>query len=181
MTKETKKRLDVLYRKHHSWLQSVAFKISKDKTTTDDLVQELYIYLGDRNDERLYYKDSFNLQYCRSFIISRFYNLKKVEKRNLPLFDNWDTEDKPYNTEWDMKLEQSYNEVLEEIDKMKKKRGWSSAMLFEMYYFTDKTFEQMSKDLGISKSTSFLNVRKIKQILREKLNNPFNEQNEDNE
>lgn len=181
MSKENKKRLDILFRKHHSWLQSVAFKLSKDKKITDDLVQELYIYLAERNDEALYYSDSFNLQYCRSFILSRFYNLKKVEGRNLPLFDNWDTEDEPYDVEWDAKLEKSYAEVLEEISKMKKMKGWSSAMLFEMYYFSDKTFQEMSKELGISKSTSFLNVRKVKQILKEKLNNPFDNENKDNE
>lgn len=179
MSSETKKRLDVLYRKHHEWLFSVAFKVSKDTEVSEDLVQELYVYLSERNDESLYYSDSFNLQYCRAFILSRFYNLKKVEGRWLPLFDNWDSEDTPYDTEWDKKLENTYNQVIEEVSKMKKQKGWSSAMLFELYYFSDKTFAEMSKDLGISKSTSFLNVRKVKQILKEKLDNPFDKENED--
>ena len=179
VSKETKKRLDVLYRNHHQWLFSVAFKLSKDTHISEELVQELYLYLLDRNDENLFYKDSFNLQYCRAFIVSRFYNLKKIQNRNLPLFDNWDTEDIPYNEEWDNKLETSYKEVLEELNKMKKKKGWSSAMLFEMYWFSDKTFEQMSKEIGISKSTSFLNVRKVKNQLKSKLNNPFKDENKD--
>lgn len=179
MSKETKKRLDVLYRNHHKWLFSVAFKLSKDTHISEELVQELYLYLLDRNDEKLFYKDSFNLQYCRSFIVSRFYNLKKIEGRNVPLFDNWDTEDVPYDEEWDNKLAKAYNQVIEELDKMKKKKGWSSAMLFEMYWFSDKTFEQMSKEIGISKSTSFLNVRKVKNQLKDKLDNPFKDENKD--
>lgn len=181
MSKESRKRLNVLFRKHHQWLFSVAFKVSKDTQISEDLIQELYMYLAERDDEKLYYKDSYNLQYCRAFILSRFYNLKKVEGRWLPLFDNWDSEDTPYDVEWDKKLEDSYKQVVDELDSMKKRKGWSSAMLFEMYYFSDKTFAEMSKDLGISKSTSFLNVRKVKQILKERLNNPFEDEKNDNE
>jgi DNA-directed RNA polymerase specialized sigma24 family protein len=180
VNKETKKRLDVLYRKHHQWLFSVAFKASKDMIISEELVQELYLYLLERNDEALYFKDSYNLQYCRAFIISRFYNLKKVDNRWLPLFSDWDSEDIPYDEEWDNKLEKSYKEVLDELSQMKKKKGWSSAMLFELYWFSDKTFDELSKEIGISKSTAFLNVKKIKTLLKEKLDNPFNkEKNEE--
>lgn len=179
MSSETKKRLDVLYRKHHQWLFSVAFKLSRDETISNDLIQELYVYLAERNDESIYYEDSFNLQYCRAFIVSRFYNLKKVNKRWLPLFDGHDEEDKPYDTEFDQKLEESYKQVIDELSLMKKKKGWSSAMLFEMYWFSNKTFAEMSKDLNISKSTSFLNVRKVKNILKEKIDNPFKKNEDD--
>jgi len=51
---------------------------------------------------------------------------------------------------------------------------WGSARLAELYLFNDEmTLDKLSKEIGISKSTSFLNVRKIKQHIRNIKVNPF--------
>lgn len=176
---EINRRLDVLHRKHYSWLFSVGFKVSKSKPITEDLIQELYMYIAQKGDPNIFYADSYNLQYCRSFILSRFYNHVKVQGRLSPLSPDYEREDEPYNVSQDKKLQESYEELLREIDKMKKQKGWSSAMLAEMYWFSDMTFDELSKKIGISKSTAFLNVRKTKERLKLKLKNPF-EDNEDN-
>lgn len=173
MNNENIKRLDYLYRNHHKWLIGVAMKLAKDIEKAEDLVQELYLYLSERNDEALYYNESFNLQYCRSFILSRFYNFTKVENRKCEWNDEIDIEDIPYDECRDKKLELAYKQVISEVDKMKKERGWSSAMLFEMYWFSNKTFEELSYEIGISKSTAFLNTKKVKNLLKDKLENPF--------
>lgn len=173
ISNDTIKRLDVLHRKHYQWLYSVGFKISKSQITTEDLIQELYIYLLERDDKELYYEDSFNLQYCRTFILSRFYNLVKVENRWDTISADYDEEETPYNEEFDMKVEKAYNELIKELENMKKMKGWSSAMLAELYWFGNMTFEELASEIGISKSTAFLNVRKVKERLKEKLNNPF--------
>lgn len=173
ISNDTIKRLDVLHRKHYQWLYSVGFKISKSQITTEDLIQELYIYLLERDDKELYYEDSFNLQYCRTFILSRFYNLVKVENRWDTISDDYDEEETPYNEEFDMKVEKAYNDLIKELEGMKKMKGWSSAMLAELYWFGNMTFEELASEIGISKSTAFLNVRKVKERLKEKLNNPF--------
>ena len=174
---ETKKRLDTLHRKHYQWLTSVGMKISKSKIVTEDLIQELYIYLLDRDSEELYYEDSYNLQYCRSFILSRFYNLMKVDGRWDTISDDYEKEDEPYNVEYDLRLEKAHNELVGELNKMKKQKGWSSAMLAEMYWFKNMTFDELSSEIGISKSTAFLNVKKVRERLKERLDNPFNKEN----
>lgn len=180
ISKESTKRLDILHRHHYDWLFSVGFKVSKSKIVTEDLIQELYIYLAERDDEELYFKDSYNLQYCRAFILSRFYNLTKVEARWGVLAEDYEKEEIPYNVEWDMKLQNSYDEVVKELSNMKKQKGWSSAMLAEMYWFSNMTFDELSKEIKISKSTAFLNVRKVKERLRDKLDNPFKDENNEN-
>jgi hypothetical protein len=180
VSNESRVRLDILHRKHYNWLFSCGFKISKSKPITEDLIQELYIYLAERDCEELYYEDSYNLQYCRAFIISRFYNLTKVEGRWSPLADDYEKEETPYDMEWDMKLQNSYDDVLKELSNMKKQKGWSSAMLAEMYWFSNMTFDELSKEIKISKSTAFLNVRKVKERLRDKLDNPFKDENNEN-
>ena len=75
--------------------------------------------------------------------------------------------------EYDLKLQTAYSEVVKELGEMKKQKGWSAAMLAEMYWFSDTTFEDLAKQIKISKSTAFLNVRKVKEKLRDKLDNPF--------
>ena len=41
-----------------------------------------------------------------------------------------------------------------------------------MYQFSDKTMEELSKDIGISKSTTFMSVKKIKLHLQNVINKP---------
>ena len=52
---------------------------------------------------------------------------------------------------------------------------WSSAKLYELYAFSDLTMEELSSEVGISKSTTFLNIKKIKLYLKDKIDNPFKE------
>ena len=47
---ETTKRLGVLYNKHHSWLMACAYNKSKDIKVSEDLVQDLFLYLGEKNN-----------------------------------------------------------------------------------------------------------------------------------
>lgn len=175
---ETTKRLGVLYEKHHSWLMACAFNQSQDKQISEDLVQELYVYLGEKRNPKIYYNDSFNLLYCHNFIRSRYINFIKRENKMLN-FGSTDVnyieeEDKPYNIEYDKKLHYAYDMVKSELDKLSKTKMWSSAKLYEMYAFSDVTMEELSKNIGISKSTTFLNIKKIKQHLKDLIDNPFN-------
>jgi len=170
---ENNKRLEILHRNHYDWLLAVAMKLTRNKDTSEDLIQELYIYLGGRNDKKLWYKDSFNLQYCRSFIHSRFYNLVTKEDRLVDLPTTFELEDEEYDVEWDEKLETTYNNIIKELDRLKKTKKWSSAKLFELYWFTDKTYDEVSKDINISKSTTFINVKKIKKHLKQTIENPY--------
>ena len=172
---ETNKRLEVLHKKHYEWLYSCIFKISKSQRISEDLIQELYLYLAERDDEAIYFEDSFNLQYCRAFLLSRFYNLKKIENRYSQIDSEWEKEDEPYNEEEDERIQNTYKLIVDEIKQMQKQKGWSSAKLAELYWFSDMTFEQLANEIGISKSTAFLNVRKIKVKLKNKFNNPYDE------
>ena len=45
---ENTQRLGVLYTKHHQWLLGTAYNISKKQEFAEDLVGELYCYLGEK-------------------------------------------------------------------------------------------------------------------------------------
>lgn len=172
---ETQTRLGVLYTKHHSWLMACSFNNTKDTELAEDLVQELYLYLAQKRNPKLFYQDSFNLLYCHNFIKSRYINWVKRESRSVYLTDVHDTEEEVYDTESDNKLQYAYDTIIEELERLKQTRMWSSAKLYEMYAFTDITMDELSKKINISKSTTFLNVKKIKQHLKELIDNPFQE------
>jgi len=174
---ECSKRLQTLYTNHHQWLGSVAFNISKDKIHTEDLVSELYLYLSEKCNPKIWYKDSFNLQYCRQFLLSRFLNQKKRGNKTINtenfVGSSWEGQDTEYDYERDEKIDEAYDEVKNELDSLKRKKGFASAMIYEHYWMSDKTLDEVSKDIGISKSTVFLAVKKTKTHLKNNIQNPF--------
>lgn len=170
---EINQRLKVLYENHHDWLSAVSYNLSKNKDVSQDLVQELYLYLLEKQNPKLFFNDSFNLLYCHNFLSSRWINLVKRENKNIYPTSWRDKEDIPYDLDSDVKLEESFLELKEELQRMGRNKGWASVKIYELYSFSDKTMEQLSHDIGISKSTTFLNVKKVKQHLKKTLNNPF--------
>ena len=171
---EVNKRLGVLYNQHHQWLTAVAYNKSKDKRLSEDLVQDLYLYLAEKKNPKLFYSDSFNLLYCYNFLSSRFINyIKRANKTTNN--ENWnDIPDNLYDFATDEKLESTYESIKKELNKLSKTKNWGSAKLYEMYAFSEFTMESLSKEIGLSKSTVFLNVKKTKEHLRNTINNPFN-------
>lgn len=178
MLKERNKRLDVLYRKHHQWLLAVARNTTSDEQHAEDLVGDLYVYLSEvKNPEKYYYNDSWNLKYCHSFITTRWINKVKKINRHSEYDDKWDTEDVPYNEEFDRKLMEAYQKVQDTLKEMKKTDKWSAAMITEMYFFNPNlTLEKISQEIGISRSTTFLNVKKTKKELKNRIDNPFKDE-----
>jgi len=172
---ENTTRLGILYKNHHDWLNSVAYNLSKDKDITQDLVQELYLYLGNKVNPNLWYLDSFNLKYCHSFLQSRYFNLVKRENKNVYPTHWKDKEDVPYDEDWDNLINSTYEMLEEEVNRLQSTPMWASAKIFQMYAFSEKTMERLSEDIGISKSTTFLNIKKVKEHLKEQLKNPFDE------
>ena len=170
---EINKRLGVLYNNHHKWLTAVAYNKSKDKQISQDLVQDLYLYLGEKKNPKIFFSDSFNLLYCYNFISSRFINYIKKENKTTYVSEWTDKPDNVYNIEEDKRLEQAYDCIKQELDTLKASRMWSSAKLYELYAFSDLTMEELSNEVGISKSTVFLNIKKIKIHLKELIDNPF--------
>ncbi len=76
----------------------------------DDLVAELYLYLAEKKNEKIYYLDSFNLQYCRSFISSRFINRIKIENKFTNTVDDNRLEE-TYDTQFDEGIDDTLQKI----------------------------------------------------------------------
>lgn len=170
---ENNKRLEILHNKHLDYLYSIGYNITKNRELTKELIGDLFLYLAEKGNPNLWYAESFNLLYCRAFLKTRFLNWIKYNERSESLPEDWDTIDEGYDDDFDAGLDKAYNEIKEEIHNLQKTRMWASSMLAELYFYSDKTLEEVSKDIGVSKSTSYLHVKKIRKHLKNKINNPF--------
>ena len=181
-TTENNRRLEVLFRKHNTWLRQVAYNICKDEEMVNDLVSELYLYLAENPNENLYYSDgSFNLGYCNSFLKSRFINKIKVQNRHVEYEPDDDIEEEVYDEEYDSALESAYDGIKNELKRLQKTDKWASAKISELYYFGKGfTISSLADEIGVSKSTVFLHIKATKQHLRNEVTNPFNKKDEEN-
>jgi len=174
--RENNRRLDLLHRTKNDWLMKVSYNLTSDVDEANDLVSELYLYIAEKGNPNIWWgEDGYNMMYLFSFLKSRYINGYKQAKKVTRLKDNFDIPDEePYDEELDQKVQQTYDEVVKEITELQKTKMWSSARLAEIYWFDESmTLERLSKEIGISKSTSFLNVKKVKEHIKGKHKNPF--------
>lgn len=180
MSKENNNRLDLLYRKHNEWLRKVAWNLCEDEDMVDDLVSELYLYLAENGNEKMYYHDgTFNLGYCNSFLKSRFIN--KIKSKNKFTEYNADEEvpQIEYNEEFDRSLDSTYADIKKFLKSKQSQGDWASAKIAELYYFGKGfTIEGLAKEVGVSKSTVFLHIKSMKKEIRENIDNPFRNEEE---
>ena len=171
---ECNKRLTNLYNQSNGWLVNEAKKVTKNQEEAEDLVSELYEYLHLKCNPKIWWGESYNLFYANKFLHSRFMNkVKKLNKTILVEEMPDEEEDVPYNEEWDLTLQQAHEEVIYELSKLKVTRMWPQARIFELYWMSSDTLEEVSKKIGISKSTTFISVKKIRKYLENTLANPF--------
>ena len=174
---ECNRRLTNLYNESHKWLLSEAKKITKHNEESECLVSELYEYLHTKCNPKIFWGDnSYNLFYCNKFLHSRFMNkVKKLNRTTLVEVMPDREDDIEYDTEYDIKLQTAHEEVIRELKKLEVTRMWPQGKIFTLYWMSDKTLDEVAKDIKISKSTTFLAVKKVRKYLKEVIENPFNE------
>jgi hypothetical protein len=176
---ENNKRLEYLYRNHHKWLLAASNNICKNREAAKEMVSELYLYLSQSINPKLWYEDSFNLQYCRLFIKTRWINKIKAENKMCEFTQKHDDVIETYDVEFDKKLEDAYNEMLNELKRLESTKLWASSKLAQMYLLDDQmTLDKLANTIKISKSTAFLNTKKIRVHLKNTLSNPFAKEKE---
>jgi len=174
--KENNRRLSILYTKKNDWLMAAAYNLTKNRENAQELVAELYLYIAERGNPNIWWGvDDFNMMYLHSFLRTRNINAIKQKNKIQAIADDYDEIETPYDEELDMKIQTCYNGIVDEIQRLQGTSKWASARLAELYFFSDSkiTLDKLSKNIGISKSTTFLNVRKIKQHLKAVKENPF--------
>lgn len=174
IAEECSKRLETLYRESHTWLLQVSFNITKNKEESEDLVGDLFEYLHRKQNVKLFYLNSYNLMYCMAFLKHRWINKTKKLNRITYVEDILtDGPDDVYDVEKDIGIMRAHEEVMNEIQRLKKTKHFAPAMIYEIYWGSDDTLQQVADKIGISKSTTFIHIKKIRQHLKKMINNPF--------
>jgi RNA polymerase sigma factor (sigma-70 family) len=175
---ELHRRLANLHTQSYKDLVKVAIRLTKSQTDAEELVSDLYEYLLNRGTQKLYWgSDSFNILYCNKFIHSRFINKVKRGKK-LQSITGLEIEDEDYDIEYDESIEKAHKEVIDELKRLERTKMWAPAKIFQLYMMSDKTLDEVAVAIGISKSTTFLSVKKIRQHLKEQIDNPFGQEEE---
>jgi len=86
-----------------------------------------------------------------------------------------ESSDEVYDTDLDVGIMDAYDAVMNEINRLKKTKGFSSAMIYEIYWTGDDTLQEVADKIGISKSTVFTHLKRVRQHLKSVIKNPFNE------
>ena len=172
---ECARRLSNLYEQSHPLLVKIALKVTKQKETAEDVVMELYEYLHKKQNIKLFWgPDSYNIKYCCKFIRHRFLNKTKKLNRITLMEELPDDEiDIPYDYDNDIGIQTAHEEVLRELKNLEATKLWASSRIFELYWMSTDTLDDVSEKIGISKSTTFLAVKKIRKYLKEIIDNPF--------
>jgi DNA-directed RNA polymerase specialized sigma24 family protein len=171
---EFEKRIERLFNQSYDWLFRVSVNLTKNSADAEDLVQSLFVYLLEKKNEKLFYKDTMNLLYCHRFLKSRFINSKNRAKKSISTdwFDE-DMMDEEYDSEFDNEIMQGYQHIQRELDKLKNTQLWADAMIFKYYFDSEDSLNDLAKKMHVSKSTVFLSVKRIKTHLKSVVNNPF--------
>ena len=170
---ECQQRLSNLYTESHGWLIKHGMKLTKNREEAEDLVQELYEYLHLKCNPKIFWGTAYHMFYCYRFLESRWIN--KVKKLNrthyLPEIHSEEVYEE-YNEVWDRDVQRAHDEVMGELKRLSGTRMWAPARIFELYWMSDDTLEEVAKKIGISKSTVYLSVRKIRRYLKEVIQKP---------
>jgi len=168
------KRLETLYRESHNWLLKVGYNITKNRQEGEDLVMELYEYLHKKQNTKLFWGESYNTMYCMSFLKHRWINKTKKLNRMTYIDEFYTNEaEEVYDIDRDIAMMNAHTAVMEEIQRLKKTKNFGPAMLYEIYWSSDDTLQQLADKIGISKSTAFINIKKVRAHLKSIISNPF--------
>lgn len=171
---ECDKRLETLYIDSHNWLFNMALNVTKNRTAADDLVQDLYLYLAEKCNPALFWGNSYNVMYCQQFLKHRWINKQKRGSKIILKEEIYSDEiDIPYDMDKDIGIQKAFDDVMSELKHLQTTKMWPAARIFELYWCSDKTLDTVAKDIKISKSTTFLAVKKIRNYLKTTINNPF--------
>ena len=168
------KRLEILFNESHTWLLKVSYNITKSYEESEDLVGDLYVYLHRKGSPKIHWKESYNLIYCMRFLQTRWIN--KVKKLNRYVYTdtfNKNQPDEEYDIQRDIDVMQAYEDVKTELQKLKKTPLFPQAIIYDLYWMSDDNLNEVAGKIGISTSTTFKAIKRIRNHMKTIINNPF--------
>ena len=166
---------------HKKWIKIVN---SFGKTNVaEDIVQEAYMVLYKYTDEKSVVQNGrVNQGYMFYTLRSVYYQYHKIKKRIqvTSIDDEGYTAQIQDNIEMDKEI--GYGSFLQLVDKSMEDFNWYDRKLWKLYSQTDMSIRKIAAETSISWVSIFNSLKNIKQILKEKLSEDYEDfKNEDYE
>lgn len=166
-------RVNIVYKKHSSWLKAVCFNFTQDNDKAEDLLQDVMLYLLEMKDLKKIVFDNtdLNLFYLYKIIKSKFLNNQKTKKKldisklEEEKFDNKSSEE--YSLESDENTEGLLQLVTEVLDS---ELHWFDSKLFKTYVEEEHSIQSLHEATKISRNTIFNSLSKTKKHIKSKAN-----------
>jgi len=169
-------RLTNLYNESHTWLTQAATNITRSSADADELVSDLYLYLHKKKNPKIFWgPTSYNLMYCYRNLQTRWISKRqKLHRYNhQECMSSFDDVNEEYDVEKDEMIMREFERVKVELKRLEQTNMFPQAKLFELYWFSDDKIMDVADKIHLSKSTVFNSIKKIRQHLKEVINNPF--------
>lgn len=167
MNLENNTRVEVLYTKHYKSLINYANNITKNPEISEELLSQLFLFLLEKKQSKLYYADSFNLSYCQKFIFSKFINYINEKNRFNELNDNFDCEIEEYDLIEDNKVEELKQAYIDIVNECKNKNKYGPSYVKNKLY--GLSVKNCAKQMKVHLNSIYNNFR----ILDEQVNYQF--------
>lgn len=167
-----------------SKFREMCFGLTQDEEAINDAVQELMLYYLQMNPETLkaiWEKDEqdgiirYGAVVLRRSLTSKsstfYYKYKKYYTHVQNFYETNDTFSNNKNLYNMPEVIEEYKWTkFEEIDKILDKQTWYDKKVFELYYYEKNTLDSLAAKTGISRGSLFETIKKVRQILKHKLN-----------
>jgi len=169
--------------------KEMCYGITHNKTDIEDAVQELYIYFLSMNPsvlKNIYEKDGINgIVRYGAVVLKRALTSKrspfyyKYKKYYTHINNYYTTNSSLTNKEINRSIENLCKKEfigtekwkkLEKIDEQLDKMFWYDSSIFKLYYYEGNTLDSLAKKTGISRNSLFTTIDKVREILKEELN-----------
>ena len=160
--------LNKLAKYHTEWIKMVKSLGGDD--FTEDIVQEMYLKVYNKNYNVLNDKGDINKYYVyltlKSILMSYFVQrskVRKVEIKECVDFENYD----------DIEEEEAYNKFSLKVDEEINKWYWYDREVFDLYRFTNLSIRDIGKQTGISFVSIFHTLKDCKKKIKDNLQKDY--------
>ena len=158
------KLIENFIQNHGKWLLGVCYNLTGDINSAEDLVQEVYIKLLSLKDiERIRFGETdLNTYFVYRIAKNHYINQNKAQKETY----KEEIEDFTYdsiNETFEELNEALMSKLNKELDEMEKDNTlWFDSMLLRTYIGESHSMQSLAKHTGISVSTIFTSLKRIK-------------------
>ena len=165
---------NLLYLKFNKFIFNICFKVLKNKMESEDLSHDIFIKLID-NINKFNGNNIWGLtSWIKVFTKNKVIDYIRVKKR---IIHNYELDDNILTDELDLSFLDGESTLVNDLKNAISKLSPKYKKVFELYYISDYTHDEIAKELNLNVGTSKSNLFKAKKNLAStlsKYNNKLN-------